>query len=123
MGERRIRLVEAVPDLRNWLFMHPHKKIPESYLWPSKQRKNLSRQGWAKNLSKHARRAGIKKNIYPYLLRHSRATHLAKGINEARMREIFGWTKGSDMPSVYVHLSGRDTDSALLKLYGIEVEF
>jgi hypothetical protein len=26
------------------------------------------------------------------------------------------------MPGVYVYLSGRDTDSALLKMYGIEKE-
>jgi hypothetical protein len=38
------------------------------------------------------------------------------------MREFFGWTKDSDMPSVYVHLSGRDVDSALLRYYGIKVE-
>ena len=36
------------------------------------------------------------------------------------MKELFGWAKGSDMPSVYVHLSGRDVDKALLKAYGIE---
>ncbi|KXA88824.1 hypothetical protein AKJ62_04370 [candidate division MSBL1 archaeon SCGC-AAA259D14] len=45
----------------------------------------------------------------------------AKGVNEAQMREIFGWEKDSDMPSVYVHLSGRDTDEAVLDLYGIQV--
>jgi integrase/recombinase XerD len=38
------------------------------------------------------------------------------------MREYFGWTKSSDMPKVYVHLSGRDVDSTLLKHYGIKVE-
>lgn len=54
-------------------------------------------------------------------MRHSRATYLAgQGLNESQLREIFGWKKGSDMPSVYVHLSGRDTDEAILDLYGIK---
>ena len=38
------------------------------------------------------------------------------------MREFFGWTKISDMPSVYVHLSGRDVDKTLLEHYGVSVE-
>jgi hypothetical protein len=38
------------------------------------------------------------------------------------MREFFGWSKNSDMPSIYVHLSGRDVDKTILKHYGIKVE-
>jgi hypothetical protein len=34
------------------------------------------------------------------------------------MKEFFGWTMDSDMASVYVHLSGRDTDDAILRIYG-----
>jgi ribosomal protein L37E len=37
------------------------------------------------------------------------------------MKEYFGWVQGSDMASVYIHLSGRDVDNALLtKVYGIK---
>jgi len=35
------------------------------------------------------------------------------------MKEIFGWTQGSNMAATYVHLSGRDIDNALLKLHGL----
>lgn len=38
------------------------------------------------------------------------------------MKQYFGWVQGSDMASIYVHLSGRDVDNALLKLNGIEVD-
>jgi hypothetical protein len=34
------------------------------------------------------------------------------------MKEFFGWTMDSDMASVYVHISGRDTDEAILRMYG-----
>lgn len=37
------------------------------------------------------------------------------------MNEYMGWVQGSDMPSTYVHLSGRDVDNALLKLNNISV--
>ena len=82
----------------------------------------LSRDGFEQLLRKLGREAGLNKHVHPHLLRHTRATHLANVLTEAQMREFFGWTKGSDMPSVYVHLSGRDVDSVLLKHYGIKVE-
>ena len=38
------------------------------------------------------------------------------------MNQYFGWVQGSDMPSTYVHLSGRDVDAAILRTYGINVQ-
>jgi ribosomal protein L40E len=38
------------------------------------------------------------------------------------MKQYFGWVQGSDMASIYVHLSGRDVDNALLKLNGMETQ-
>jgi len=38
------------------------------------------------------------------------------------MKQYFGWVQGSDTASVYVHLSGRDLDNALLRLNGIKVK-
>ena len=35
------------------------------------------------------------------------------------MKEYFGWTQGSSMAAIYVHMSGRDVDNALLALQGI----
>jgi ribosomal protein L40E len=65
------------------------------------------------------KKAGIKKRIFPHLFRHRRATYLANHLTEAQMKEFFGWVQGSDMAEIYVHLSGRDVDNALLKVYGI----
>ncbi len=60
--------------------------------------------------------------VIPYTFRHSRATHLAVDMSEAAMKQYFGWTQDSDMPRVYIHLSGRDIDSEILDYYGIEIE-
>jgi site-specific recombinase XerD len=65
------------------------------------------------------KKAGLNKRVYTHLLRHTRATELASILTEAQMKELLGWTQSSDMPSVYVHLSGRDVDSAFLKAHGI----
>ena len=68
-----------------------------------------------------ARRAGIRKRVNPHSFRHARATHLANHLTDAQMKEYFGWVQGSEMATVYIHLSGRDVDNALLtKVYGIE---
>ncbi|MCI0564101.1 MAG: hypothetical protein MN733_36965 [Nitrososphaera sp.] len=73
-------------------------------------------------LQRLARVAGIKKRVNPHVFRHSRATYLANHLTEAQMKEYFGWIQASDMAAVYVHLSGRDVDNAVLKVYGITKE-
>jgi site-specific recombinase XerD len=70
-------------------------------------------------LGKLVKSCGLDKQVYPHLFRHSRATHLADKLTEAQMKILFGWAGNSDVPSVYVHLSGRDVEEALLRIYGI----
>lgn len=36
------------------------------------------------------------------------------------LREIYGWSKGSDMPSTYIHLSGEAVKKALLAKHGLD---
>lgn len=67
-------------------------------------------------LKKISKRARIKKRIYPYLFRHSRATHLAQHLTEQQMKIYFGWSMGSTMVQIYVHLSCRDLDEKILEL-------
>jgi site-specific recombinase XerD len=123
-GARIIRLIESVPDFRLWLSMHPQKTDPQAPVWTSLKRKGepIGDMGFQMVLQRLQKRAGITKHIHPHLIRHTRATHLATVLTEAQMRMFFGWTKRSDMPEVYVHLSGRDVDATLLKHYGIELE-
>ena len=45
-----------------------------------------------------------------------------KRLTEAQMDQHFGWVQGSKMHSIYVHLTGRDVDGALLSIYGLAQE-
>jgi hypothetical protein len=36
------------------------------------------------------------------------------------MKKLFGWVQASKMAAIYVHLSGRDVDHAILELYRIK---
>ncbi|OYT56650.1 MAG: hypothetical protein B6U68_02950 [Candidatus Aenigmarchaeota archaeon ex4484_14] len=111
-GPRRIRLIES----SFMLF---------TYLKTSKRTERVfpfTERCVCKILNKYAKKAGITKHIYPHLFRHSRATHLANHLTEAQMCVFFGWVQGSDMPRTYIHLSGRDIDSALQSIYKREEE-
>lgn len=118
-GERRLRLVESVHDLQNWTNIHPNQKDPDAWLFPTKNGKPIGADSFNRILKAAARKVGLKKRIYPHLLRHSRATFLAGILTEHQLRVYFGWTKTSDVPAQYVHLSGRDVDGTLLKHYGV----
>jgi integrase/recombinase XerD len=75
-------------------------------------------------LIRAGKKAGIEKPINPHNFRHSRATVLgAAGLNQSLMNEIMGWKQGGRTSGTYIHLSGRQTDDALLPaLYGMKVE-
>ncbi|MFC1803524.1 tyrosine-type recombinase/integrase [Thermoproteota archaeon] len=123
-GRRRVRVISSTPAIGTWLDNHPQKDDPEAPLWISLGTRGhhtlISYSAICSMLRRLARKANIKKKVNPHKFRHSRATHLATHLTEAQMKEHFGWTQGSNMASVYVHLSGRDVDNALLKAYGIK---
>jgi ribosomal protein L40E len=45
---------------------------------------------------------------------------LAQYLTESQLEEHFGWIPGSEMPRTYVHLSGKQIDDTLLRIYGIK---
>ena len=125
-GNRRVRMIEYSKDLLAWLDSHPFKNNPESYVWvclnkPSPEHM-LSTTAVNNLLKDLARRCNISKPIHPHVFRHARATHLAKHLPEAIMKQLFGWTQDSKMAGVYYHLSGKDVDEALLRMHGIKQE-
>jgi len=125
-GERRIRLVSSVPYLLRYIDVHPYKDDLNAPLWvkighPGKG-EHVNYNTFSAQIKKIAKKAGVKKRVHMHLFRHSRATILANYLTEAQMCEFFGWVQGSDMPRVYIHLSGRDVDEAILRVYGLVKE-
>ena len=122
-GARRLPLVESVPHLNNWLNKHPNPE-KDAPLWCKIQQGSADDQlGYRyireKILKKNMERADIEKPSNPHHYRHSRASFLANEMTEAQLCEWFGWVQGSDVPSKYVHLSGRDIDNAYDQLHGL----
>ncbi len=125
-GPRRVRLITSTPYLSNWIEHHPNRGDPNSYLWVSVGTINHSKLVCYNTLRKLliglSRQCSIRKKVNPHNFRHSRATYLANHLTESQMKEYLGWTQSSKMASVYVHLSGRDVDNAILEMHGMKVD-
>ena len=124
-GARPIRIVWSTPYLFQWLQCHPLRNDPSAPLWINLRGKTRNRHmqypAFSRVLKRAFNAAGIKKRCYPHLFRHSRATALSQHLTEFQMNQYFGWEQGSDMPSTYVHLTGKNLDSSILKLNGVDV--
>lgn len=89
------------------------------FLFPSREGKDkpISKESatlWIKSMG---RRVGI--DIFPYLLRHSRATELYLNMPSKVAQKFMG--HGTDMTNFYTHLSSKDVKDATLKtIYNFE---
>ncbi|WP_407282710.1 site-specific integrase [Methanolobus sp. WCC1] len=124
-GMRRIRLIEAVPDLQAWINQHPNKDDPNAPLFVTfrnngREPKKLDIRTVQNMLKTVANDAGVKKNVHPHAFRHGKLTDLVKrGFKETELRIIAGWEADSKMPATYIHLSGEDVEKKVLASYGI----
>ena len=123
-GQRVIPIVWYARDLRQFLLAHPNKDKPESNLFYVKKNGQMlpfEYPNFRKQLGIVCKRAGINKRIHAHLFRHTRMTELAKTLPEQTLKQLAGWSGSSTMAEVYIHLSQRDVEDALLqKVYGIK---
>lgn len=125
-GPRSVRVINSTSYLANWINTHPSVENRDAPLWVNIGQRNHGKMLEYASIRKMLKiifgRAGVKKRCNPHSFRHARATFLANHLTEFQMNQYFGWVQGSDMPSTYVHLSGKDIDGALLRLNGIKVD-
>ena len=121
-GVKRIPLVVSFKPLLDWLENHPCRNNPKAPLWASFSNTNkgggLCYKRFRLLIKRLAKKAGLKKDVWPYLFRHSTLTNLAKVFTEARLEQYAGWVHGSKMSRRYVHFSARDLEDAVLELHG-----
>jgi site-specific recombinase XerD len=119
-GSRKILIVNSVPYLQEWINSHPDSHNPEAFVWCDAKSDLITYNRIAAILKTAAKKAGIKKRIHPHLLRHSKATQLATFMSDSQLKHYLGWTQGSKMAGIYVHMSGKDTDEAIFRANGIK---
>jgi len=122
-GARQLPIITSVPYLQTWLNVHPYKHDSGAYLFPPLKGKNrgqrMESHNFIKILKRLKRDAKIEKPVRPHLLRHARLTKLAKDMTDAKLKTFAGWTQGSRMTGVYVHLAGEDLDKTFLEMHGL----
>ena len=125
---RTIPIALTAGYLARWLKVHPLREDPEAPLWPSLSKNRygmkIDRNATLANIVRRAARlGGVRKKIYPHIFRHSRLTDLVRmGMREGALRKYAGWSPTSNMPSVYVHLSGIDVEMAALRTSGVKMD-
>lgn len=120
-GQRRIRLIDAIPDLQAWINKHPLKDNRDAPLWPNMNdpKTPLDYNASRAMLMRISKRAGIPRKMHAHLLRHCRLTQLAKDFSESELKVMAGWAGDSRMAGVYVHLSGGDVERKMLEKRGM----
>lgn len=119
-GPRTIRIVQSVPYLTGWMNLHPLKDDLEAPLFISMSNRNPRARmtgGAVWYLVKRAARlSGLPaKSIRPKVFRNTAASERAReGWNEVMLRQQFGWSDGSEMPTLYVSLASQDVDQMIL---------
>jgi site-specific recombinase XerD len=103
-GFRNVRIVgNSIAHMKAWISDHPKRNDPDSIVFVNISRKLTGRPMTYDDLrmvlKRTAERAGIRRRIYPHLLRHTRATILAgKAIGNAPLENQMGWILGSGRP-------------------------
>lgn len=125
-GERRIPIIHSLPHLLRWIDDHPDKENKNSLIWLSKsnghQGKPLRHIGVLKLIKRAADKSGIQKKCNPHWFRHSRATLLAGEYSEAILCQLMGWTIGSKQVRTYVHIGGKQVETAVLSNNGLQAK-
>lgn len=130
--ERWVILDMSVPVLQEWRESHPFKK---GALWVTRRKRAhrdrqsgdyepISYVGFYHMVNKALRDAGIRKDKKRiiHLFRHTRITHLRiRGTQGIPLHEYVGWTPGSNMEKVYVHMNQEEVLAQVRKNEGIDI--
>ena len=93
------------------------KEKKTDYLFLNMRGGKLSRQGFWKILKKYADRAGIEKNLYPHIFRHSFATHLLqRGADLRTVQKLLGHSSISTT-EIYTNLTKEYLKDAYFKYH------
>ncbi|TBR09329.1 MAG: hypothetical protein EPO62_05125 [Candidatus Nitrosotenuis sp.] len=108
-GKAPLILTWSAKTLAMWLNIHPFRDDPTAPLWPLRDREKPIQMSYAsayQTFKKCVRRAGIKKRVWPHLLKHVSCSYDSElGLPESYRKYKHHWTPGSKMARVYEHLS------------------
>lgn len=116
---RTVFVIKYAGLLRHYLMLR--RPGPDDWLFPSPSRpgKPIHPRNVEKLLRRLGREHGVR--LHPHILRHLRGTLLVKeGVQERVVMKLLGH-RTEKMMKIYVNLTAKDVEEALLNKYGIEV--
>ncbi len=106
---RNIPLFDSIPYLKEWFNANSFEPNDFIFEYESARSLNSTLEGIRKRLIEKYGKKWESKKLNPHIFRHSRLTELAIGeFNEPSLRKFAGWTKDSQMPKIYFHISDQD---------------
>ena len=71
-----------------------------------------------------AEKVGIKKNVYPHLLRHTAIINwILDGLNEQEIKHMAGWSRSStQMFKIYANFTDHEINNSIFEKYGLKTE-
>lgn len=113
-GSRTLVLIESLPYIEKYLNV---RNADDTRLFPIKR-------GRAHYILKDmAAKAGIEKDVFWHLIRHTRANEMAQaGMQETAMKKRFGWTEDSGMIKRYTSLTDNDADNSYREALGLSTK-
>jgi integrase/recombinase XerD len=111
---------KTMKALWDWKQHYSYEDLkPQDYVFPSRWRdKPMTSAGLNKMLRRLSSKAGLTKDVWGYLLRHSKATRLYEELPQQICEKLLGH---KNMAGVYAHISSKKAREELLKkVYHIE---
>ena len=117
---RHIRAYMSTQYLQNWKADYPGTPEGSAPVFINNRGKTFIHATIAKRIQRIVQRAGITKHVTPHLFRHSRITHMINdGVQESVIKMMMWGTVNTTMFETYAHLTGKDIDNEISRVYGI----
>jgi site-specific recombinase XerD len=113
------RQVPLDPLLLALIKEYYNQYIPAEYLFEGQTKPQYSERSIAEFLNKYAHLAGINKNVYPHLIRHSSATHLLEAGTELSLIQRVLGHESIITTQGYTHISNNLISKIKTPLSGI----
>ena len=117
---RHVRAYMCTQYLQTWKADYPGTPEGSAPVFVNDNGEPFIHATITKRIRRIVQRANLKKHVTPHLFRHSRITHMINdGVNESVIKMMMWGTVNTTMFETYAHLSGKDIDAEISRVYGI----
>jgi Site-specific recombinase XerD len=118
---RYVPIIAGKEYITQWRMDYPGTPEGDAPVFINYRGTPLRNEAAIAQLRNLGRRAGIKKRLTPHLFRHSRITHMIQeGVSESIIKMIMWGSVHSKMLQTYAHLTGKDIDREMRRIYNLE---